>query len=327
MTDTDSLSSTGLRRAGGPVLTPEQVARYHEVGYAVVEGVFTRAETRELQEVTDHFVRLSANDSYDDQVMRYAGHKGFGASLFDLEPEHTADRPLPRRLNSPVTSHPCYERALRNPVMLDIAEQLLGPSGVRLHAEKLNMKLGGVGSPVQFHQDWAYYPYTNDDGLAIGIAIDDIDAGNGAMQVLPGSHKGPIFDHHYDGHFCGAITDPAFNPTGAVPLEVKAGGITIHHVRTVHGSATNTSDRPRRFLLFALEAADAWPLRGVTDIDAWNAKLLRGQPTLHPRVEACPVRIPLPGIVKGGSIYENQSILPTPLFVKHSKTTKTAPRL
>ena len=47
------------------------------------------------------------------------------------------------------------------------------------------MKLGGVGSPVQFHQDWAYYPYSNDDGLAIGVAIDDIDASNGAMQVVP----------------------------------------------------------------------------------------------------------------------------------------------
>ena len=47
------------------------------------------------------------------------------------------------------------------------------------------MKLGGVGSPVQFHQDWAYYPYSNDDGLAIGVAIDDIDALNGAMQVVP----------------------------------------------------------------------------------------------------------------------------------------------
>ena len=178
------------------------------------------------------------------------------------------------------------------------------------------MKLGGVGSPVQFHQDWAYYPYSNDDGLAIGVAIDDIDASNGAMQVVPRSHKGEIFDHHFDGHFSGAITDPNFDAivSGAIPLEVKAGGITIHHVRMIHGSETNTSERPRRFLLFALAAADAWPLRGVPDIEAWDTKLLRGEPTLHPRVEANPVRIPLPGIVKGGSIYENQSVVSNARF-------------
>ena len=82
----------------------------------------------------------------------------------------------------------------------------------------------------------------------------------------------------------------------------------------IHGSETNTSERPRRFLLFALAAADAWPLRGVPDIAAWDAKLLRGEPTLHPRVEANPVRIPLPGIVKGGSIYENQSVVPNARF-------------
>jgi len=46
---------------------------------------------------------------------------------------------------------------------------------------------------------------------------------------LQRSHKGEIFDHHFDGHFSGAITDPNFDASGAIPLEVKAGGITIHH--------------------------------------------------------------------------------------------------
>jgi len=137
------------------------------------------------------------------------------------------------------------------------------------------------------------------------------------MQVVPRSHTGQVWDHHWDGCFSGAITDPEFDPSDAVPLCVKAGGITIHHVRAVHGSATNLSDRPRRFLLFALEAADAWPLRGVTDIDQWNNKLLRGEPTLHPRVESNPVRIPMPGSQRNGSIYENQSVVEQPFFQRN----------
>ena len=52
--------------------------------------------------------------------------------------------------------------------------------GVRQQGDKLNMKSPGVGSPVQWHQDWAFYPHTNDDILAVGLAIDDTTIENGA---------------------------------------------------------------------------------------------------------------------------------------------------
>ena len=48
----------------------------------------------------------------------------------------------------------------------------------------------------------------------------------------------------------------------AAPCLGKAGSITMHHVRAVHGSATNFSGNERRFLLFQYRAADAWPLLG-----------------------------------------------------------------
>ena len=44
--------------------------------------------------------------------------------------------------------------------------QLIGP-GVRYNGHKLNMKSGEYGSPVEWHQDWAFYPHTNDDLLAV----------------------------------------------------------------------------------------------------------------------------------------------------------------
>src|SRR5258706_535075 len=65
----------------------------------------------------------------------------------------------------------------------------------------------GYGSPVEWHQDWAFYPHTNDDLAAVGIMIDDVDMENGPMMIVPGSHKGPIWDHHVNGHFVGGI-DP-----------------------------------------------------------------------------------------------------------------------
>ncbi len=130
------------------------------------------------------------------------------------------------------------------------------------------------------------------------------------MMVLPGSHLGPIYDHHgTDGRFCGAM-DPdscGVDVSRAVPCLGKAGSITVHHVRAVHGSATNFSGMERRFLLFQYRAADAWPLLGFKDgIEKFDEMLLAGTPSLAPRLTPVPVRLPLPPAEHQGSIYENQ---------------------
>jgi hypothetical protein len=135
------------------------------------------------------------------------------------------------------------------------------------------------------------------------------------MMIVPGSHKGPVHDHHGpNGRFCGAI-DPAnlawsgggLDLSRAMPCLGKAGSVTVHHVRAVHGSATNFSGRERRFLLFQYRAADAWPLLGFAGgIEKFDELLLAGEPTLEPRLAPVPVRLPLPPAEHQGSIYENQ---------------------
>ncbi|MEA2855102.1 MAG: hypothetical protein QOE02_5123, partial [Rhodospirillaceae bacterium] len=82
------------------------------------------------------------------------------------------------------------------------------------------MKSAGYGSPVEWHQDWAFYPHTNDDVLATGIYLDDCDIDNGPLMVLPGTHRGPTFDHHAQGRFCGAMNpaDCDLDFAKAVPL-------------------------------------------------------------------------------------------------------------
>ena len=279
------------------MLSQSQVDFYHENGYLTVDRVFSSSETADLQRVTDELVEKSA---------AYTEH----TNLYDLEPGHTPDDPKVRRLKSPIDHHDVYARTIRHDGLLDIVAQLIG-EGIRTNGNKLNMKSADYGSPVEWHQDWAFYPHTNDDVLAVGVCIDEMNEANGALLVIPGSHKGPTYDHHQHGRFCGAVTDPSFTSENEVALEVPAGGISIHHVRTLHGSAPNYSGAPRRLLLFQYCAADAWPLSGAGDWDAFNSNMLRGDPTNVPRMADLPVRMPLPGAEKGGSIYENQSVLET----------------
>ncbi len=202
---------------------------------------------------------------------------------------------------------------MRHPAILAVLQRLIGPA-IRADTGKLNLKSAGYGAAVEWHQDWAFYPHTNDDLCAVGVMIDDCTAESGPMLCIPGSHKGPIHDHHAMGAFCGAIdpTQADMDIAAAVALTGRAGAITVHHVRTVHGSAANRSDRPRRLLLFQYRAADAWPLLGTgkADFDGYHSLLLCGDnDPLVPRCTDVPVRLPLPPASHQGSIYENQRTL------------------
>lgn len=276
------------------MLTQAQINSYHTDGYIGVEGVFSPDEVAELQRVTDEFLELSR---------AFTEH----TPVFDLEPGHTQDAPRLRRLKNPIEQHDVYDRALRNQKLVNIVEQLIG-NGVHCNGNKLNMKSAGHGSAVEWHQDWAFYPHTNDDLLAVGIAIDDMMLENGPLMVIPGSHKERIYSHHQDGYFVGAVTEDVPHADTAVPIELKAGGISIHHTRALHASTPNVSDRPRRLLLFQYCAADAWPLLGL-DWEKFAATFVSGEPTNKPRLADVPVRLPLPPARRQGSIYETQTLL------------------
>jgi ectoine hydroxylase-related dioxygenase (phytanoyl-CoA dioxygenase family) len=282
------------------MLTKDQVESYREKGYLGVEGVFDAGEVAELQRVTDEFV---------DKSRAFTDH----TPDFDLEPDHTPENPKLRRLKSPVASHDAYKRALHNDKVLDIVTRLVGTEGIRYNGNKLNIKGAESGSAVEWHQDWAFYPHTNDDLLAVGICIDEMTEENGCLLIMPGSHKGPILNHHQDGHFIGAVTDSDFNDAAAEKVELSAGGISIHHVRALHGSLPNRSAKPRRLLLFQYCADDAWPVTG-SDWDSYCAGFLRGEPNNQPRVTNVPVRLALPASLKSGSIYETQTELKNSTF-------------
>ena len=286
------------------MLTEEQIRFYRENGFLAVEGVFRSEEMAEARAVVDALVEESRS------VTEHT-------SVYDLEPGHSADEPRVRRIKSPCNVHPVFDRLARSPKLLDIVAALLGPA-IRLHGNKLNLKSAEYGSPVQWHQDFAFYPHTNDDLLAVGIALDDCLIENGCLLMVPGSHRWPtgVLNHHQDGVFVGAI-DPAreeLDLSCAVPVEVRAGGVTIHHCRTLHGSKTNTSPKPRRLFLVELAAVDAWPLAGVPDLAAFDARILRGGPTAVYRATEMLLRVPLPGHSRQGSIYEVQTPLRAKVF-------------
>jgi ectoine hydroxylase-related dioxygenase (phytanoyl-CoA dioxygenase family) len=293
------------------MISERDVEHYREKGYLVVPDVLDAATLGHVRAALDDLVSNAATVREHNDV-------------YDLEPGHLPEAPKVRRIKMPHTHTPVFWELAQYPQLVSILDKLLGPSGVRLHGSKINLKEPYHGSPVEWHQDWAFYPHTNDDLLAVGVMLDDAFIENGPLLVVPGSHKGPVWDHHApDGFFCGAM-DPVRNEVdfeSAVPLMGRAGSMSFHHVRLVHGSAQNVSDHPRRLLLFEYAAADASPLMSIKDYDAWNRHLVSGKPSNQPRMVSLPVRLPLPPAPRQGSIYENQTTAANKYFTRR----ETAP--
>ncbi len=293
-----------------PAITDEQVSFYQENGYLVVEDLLDEATMSALRRETESVV---------------AGAAGLDASdsLYDLEDSHTPEEPRVRRLKSPHAHWPFFRELAQHPSLMAVITRLIGPN-VRLQNDKLNMKSAEYGAPVEWHEDWPFYPHTNDDLVAAGILLDDCDMENGLLLVIPGSHRGPSPDHHdVDGYFCGAVHPDHFNfdPADAVPLTAKAGTVAFHHCRTMHGSDLNRSDRERRLLLFGYAAADAWPLLGLgkMSLDYYEGLMCAGESTLTPRLTDVPVKMPLPPAPNQGSIYENQKSVGRRSFDSYEK--------
>lgn len=284
------------------MLTQAQINEYNDVGAIVVPDVLTPDEVRTLSDVTDGFI---------DRARGLTAHN----AIYDLEDSHTADNPRVRRIKAAHAQHPAYAALTKHPKIIAVLQSLWGPN-IRFDSAKLNMKCAGYGAPVEWHQDWAFYPHTNDDLAAVGVMFDDMAMENGPLMIIPGSHKGPTFDHHTDGIFCGAM-NPANRDVDfskALALTGKAGSITVHHVRAIHGSAPNVSDRDRRLLLFQFRTADAWPILGFPNgIEAFDKLMVAGE-TQQPRLAAAPIRLPLPPATLQGSLYENQKGMKTRFF-------------
>lgn len=288
------------------VLTPDQIAFFQEQGYLVLER---RIPMEIIENIRAEIVRFEE----EARTMTTSNDR------LDLEDTHTTAAPRLRRIKLPHTTSDVMAQLMVSDHVLAPARDLIGPN-LRLHTTKLNMKSANYGAAIEWHQDFAFYPHTNDDVLAIGVIIDDMEEANGPLMVFPGSHRGPIHDHHTDGVFVGAMDLAAngYDTKNAAVLTGPAGSISIHHGRIVHGSAQNISDRDRRLLFYEMMAADAFPIMGAMttfpSIEDYDSRMLCGVTTNTPRLKDIPVRIPQPQPERNKSIYEIQKGLKARAF-------------
>lgn len=245
------------------MLNNTQITEYHQDGYTVCPNFLSPEEVAQLLAETEKIISGNTLANHDKKRM-------------EMEPNQPADGSKVRRLYEPCTHYPFFSELSDSEKLLDALESLIGPN-ILFHYSKLNMKPPEIGSVVEWHQDLSYYPLTNRDSLAVLFYLDDADAENGCLQMLPGRHEGDLLAHTREGYFQGKATEVV--DSSEVELATGEAGTAIFmHCMTPHASTTNRSDRPRRTLILSYRAADAFPIYygEMTSHVETHTRLVRG---------------------------------------------------
>jgi ectoine hydroxylase len=265
------------------VLSQSQREFYFSEGYILLEKIIGEEWLAKLRAATDELVERSRKVSKSDTV-------------YDLEPNHSAENPRLRRVSNPVEQHPVFWDYVTKSLLADAVADLVGPH-VKFHHSKLNFKWAQGGEEVKWHYDISFWPHTNYSPLTVGTYLYDCGMEQGPLGVIPKSHLREEMFTQYDdkGNWVGCLNErdsATLDLSTAKYLTGPAGSLTLHNCRTVHGSPRNTSDLGRPLLLNTLTSADAFPYTVNPIKPKHDQMIIRGQRALHAHHDPRPCLVP-----------------------------------
>lgn len=270
------------------MLSQAQVDRFWRDGYVVAEDAVSPSQLGSMRAEIEAWVEASR-----------AHQVPFGPPTiddrprFDMGEEHSATRPALRRVNNPSDVSPAFAEVMQRSAMVDMVADLIGPN-VKFHHCKINLKLPGSQTEVGYHQDFAYTPHTNDDVVTALLMLDDVDQDNGCLEVVPGSHRGPIHSLFDEQRFTGFIDSATVAELKADEVAVTgpAGSVCLMHTRLAHGSAANRSNEPRGLYICVYTAADAFPLAANPMPNPNEGLVVRGRKSRKARLMGGEIELP-----------------------------------
>ncbi|MCC6581212.1 MAG: phytanoyl-CoA dioxygenase family protein [Phycisphaeraceae bacterium] len=220
----------------GKTLTADQLWFFNENGYIVLKGLLTPREVDALKQLRDRASKRAeeVGGSFRDGPAHYDVEK--------LAGDPTGKTLRLRKIQEVFKSEPVFRDMLSQDKLLDAVEDLIGPN-IYYHSSKLMCKPARGGRRKPWHQDYAYWATMNTRQVTVWIAIDQATKENGCMQVIPGSHRRGLIEHHQLEDF--QIDEAGIEKENIVFAEMEPGDVLIFSVLTLHASDTNHSPNPR----------------------------------------------------------------------------------
>ena len=271
-----------------PLKNQDLIDKFHRDGYIFLEKALTEPQ---LLAVNNQLL------SWVDESKLHSESFGKikdGRPRFDVDTKsHSADTPALRRITSPAEiSDSCLD-VVKDNSALDLVTDIFGPN-IKHWTNKLNLKLPSSGTEVKFHQDFPFEPHSNEDIMTVLFFLDDVTLENGPLEVVPGSHNGPLYSLWHDGVFTGAVGSEIelANKGEAVSCTGRAGSACLMHSKLLHGSSSNRTKFPRSLYIVSYTAEDAIPLTENPLPSDLDGMIVRGIKTDTVRCSSYSVELP-----------------------------------
>lgn len=173
-------------------------------------------------------------------------------------------------------------RLATHPRLLDAVAAAIGPDVILMGTHFFVKYPGQTEAFVAWHQDATYWGMEPKAAITGWIAIDDADAANGCMRVIPGSHRRGLLSHgtaQQAGNLLSVNQSLDLTPDdldGAVDAELRAGQASLHDGLLIHGSNPNRSDRRRAGFTVRFTRPDVRLVGDAKQKHAWKPMLVRG---------------------------------------------------
>lgn len=257
-------------REPGPAVRADYAAR----GYFIERGLISAATVERLKRRIAAALEVGSLDDVEFDAARAGGDDPMGLERFRKVSG------LCRRYRE------VWEEFVAAPRVIALDRELVGDN-VRQWFNAVFTKPAQVGEATPWHQDiglWTQRPETRHlrpryrDALSFWVALDPATRENGCLQVVPGSHRGPVVDHVQYPH--GVHVELPRGLTGDLTIDhvpLEPGDAIIWHAHLWHYSPPNRSHRNRwAIALVTLRDADA---RGTGHEDLpWLVRAGKTQP-------------------------------------------------
>ncbi len=276
------------------------IDEFNRDGYVMMRDAITPQQVATLTRILDEWTEDSRNHPGP------YGQMLDGRPRFDVQPAvHSPQTPALRRVASPVDIDDDFWAVAQDNRALDLTAAIFSPN-IKFYASKVNLKLPGSRTEVKYHQDFPFDPHTNMDMMTVLIFLDDVTMENGPLQLVPGSHQGPIHSLWQDGRFTGAVSEDveADALARSVSCTGRAGDACLMHSAVLHGSSANLTADPRRLFIITYVAEDARAFVANPIPTMRDGTIVRGKATGS--VRSVPFEMELPEYPKTASFFGQQ---------------------
>lgn len=231
---------------------PSECAEFWEKGYLVFPNLLAQ-EVPSLRAALDDLLRSSRSSAATaDWNAVNTGGAEFVLAVDDV------GRPVEGRVmkvQGAALACPALLRALAAPAVLQRLRALYGhlgqevPQGVDVFGTKFYPMWPG-GTSVHWHQDCHYFGTSSPRIISCGIYLEDTDAENGCLRVIPGSHTHGEVPHVAGAGAWAQGEWAAPDETPAQDVAVPAGSVVLFNAMLVHGAHRNSHASRTRYSVF-----------------------------------------------------------------------------